>query len=270
MQVGIFHLTSDSTYGLDIHVGKAVMSALTMQKPQVANCSVRKRPLCIPLYIPEKKEKLNPSDYQVYKLQTNPKDKTLAMYSLMVIKGQDIQDLESAYTLVKSLLWGDTLQDFQNKKAFQKEREGLAFTKYIGLWKLEFEKEGFGKGSASLKEFLAVYMHLEESELHKLLAKKIACAQKEHDESKGDGKARCLEKLKLHNKRHNGNGKCHAGKCKKKHCNYHGLCHHDTEECQYYKACRKHVQLTHHITEEQRLRQVCFLRMLKGTPRSAA
>eukprot|EP00957_Ditylum_brightwellii_P091354 6955677-Ditylum_brightwellii.AAC.1 len=71
-------------------------------------------------YMLNKKEKLNPSDYQTYKLQTNSKDDKLAVYLLMakyykvgtlgewlqfinailkVIKGHDIQDLEATYNL---------------------------------------------------------------------------------------------------------------------------------------------------------------------------
>eukprot|EP00957_Ditylum_brightwellii_P112504 8577126-Ditylum_brightwellii.AAC.1 len=88
---------------------------------EFANYLVGNRPPPIMFYVPKKKEKLSPLDYQIYKLQTNPKDKKTAMYSLMVkynkvIKGQGIQNLEAAYTLVKTLLWGDTLQAFQNKE----------------------------------------------------------------------------------------------------------------------------------------------------------
>eukprot|EP00957_Ditylum_brightwellii_P115986 8848323-Ditylum_brightwellii.AAC.1 len=110
-------------------------------------------PLSILFYVLEKKEKLSPSNYQVYKLWTNPKDDKLAVYLLAVkyykvgtpeewlqfidsiskvIKGQDIQDSEAVYTLVKSLLWRDTLQVFQNKETVQKERDGPAFTKCLG------------------------------------------------------------------------------------------------------------------------------------------
>eukprot|EP00957_Ditylum_brightwellii_P059160 4489039-Ditylum_brightwellii.AAC.1 len=131
-------------------------------------------------------------------------------------------------------------------------------------WKMEFKKEGFDLNSVTLKEFLNVCMCLEEAMLHKPFAKKIAHVQKEHDEAKEDRKARCHAKSELHHRRHHGHGKCHAGKQKKKHCNYHGLCHHDTEECNIYKAYRKHAQPTHHITEEQRLRQVCFVKDAKS------
>eukprot|EP00957_Ditylum_brightwellii_P041568 3148384-Ditylum_brightwellii.AAC.1 len=104
-------------------------------------------------------------------------------------------------------------------------------------WKLEFEKEGFNSRSAMPKEFLDTRVHLEEAEIHKPLAKKIACAKKEHDK---DRKEKHHDKSELCNKRHHGQGKCHTGKRKKKYCDYHGLFHHDTKECNYYQACRKH------------------------------
>eukprot|EP00957_Ditylum_brightwellii_P003131 238496-Ditylum_brightwellii.AAC.1 len=42
----------------------------------------KKAPLPIPFYIPDKKGKMSPLDYQILKLQTNPKDKKLAVYLL--------------------------------------------------------------------------------------------------------------------------------------------------------------------------------------------
>eukprot|EP00957_Ditylum_brightwellii_P148093 11275308-Ditylum_brightwellii.AAC.1 len=48
-----------------------------------------------------------------------------------VIKGQDIQDEDSAYLLVKSLLKGDALQVFQNKEKIQEVKDGTAFTKCL-------------------------------------------------------------------------------------------------------------------------------------------
>eukprot|EP00957_Ditylum_brightwellii_P174097 13255882-Ditylum_brightwellii.AAC.1 len=48
-------------------------------------------------------------------------------------------------------------------------------------WKLEFKKEGFDLSFSMLKEFLGVYVRLEETELQKLLKKKIAHAVIEHD-----------------------------------------------------------------------------------------
>eukprot|EP00957_Ditylum_brightwellii_P128914 9833647-Ditylum_brightwellii.AAC.1 len=81
---------------------------------------------------------MSPNDNKVYKLCTNLKDKKSVVYSIMVgiykagthkeliqfmdmidqvIKGQDIMDLDTAYTLVESLLYGDSLQVLQNEEA---------------------------------------------------------------------------------------------------------------------------------------------------------
>eukprot|EP00957_Ditylum_brightwellii_P202418 15330068-Ditylum_brightwellii.AAC.1 len=116
------------------------------------NHLVGNRPPPILLYMPDSEKKLSPLDYQTYKLQTNPKDNKLAVYSLMVkyykvgtpeewfqfinaiahvIKGQNIQDGEAAYSLVKSLLRGDTLQVFQNKEESQETKDDPAFTKCL-------------------------------------------------------------------------------------------------------------------------------------------
>eukprot|EP00957_Ditylum_brightwellii_P163759 12467178-Ditylum_brightwellii.AAC.1 len=48
-----------------------------------------------------------------------------------VIKGQDIQDGDAAYSLVKSLLKGDALQVFQNEESSQEVKESLVFTKCL-------------------------------------------------------------------------------------------------------------------------------------------
>eukprot|EP00957_Ditylum_brightwellii_P059079 4481488-Ditylum_brightwellii.AAC.1 len=48
-----------------------------------------------------------------------------------VIKGQDIQDKDAAYSLVKSLLRGDALQVFKNKDASQDIKDGPNFTKCL-------------------------------------------------------------------------------------------------------------------------------------------
>eukprot|EP00957_Ditylum_brightwellii_P093440 7116173-Ditylum_brightwellii.AAC.1 len=48
-----------------------------------------------------------------------------------VTKGQDIQDGDAAYLLVKSLLKGDALQAFKNKEASQEIKDGSAFTKCL-------------------------------------------------------------------------------------------------------------------------------------------
>eukprot|EP00957_Ditylum_brightwellii_P134124 10225366-Ditylum_brightwellii.AAC.1 len=86
--------------------------------------------------------------------------------------------------------------------------------------------------------------------MHNPLAKKIAHAKKEHDEGRNK---KCHGKSGSYHARYHGQGNCHAGKCKKKYCDYHEFCHHDTKECNNYQACRKHVQPTHCITEEQKL-----------------
>eukprot|EP00957_Ditylum_brightwellii_P211403 15366135-Ditylum_brightwellii.AAC.1 len=46
---------------------------------------------------------------------------------MQVIKGQDIQDGDAAYLLVKSLLKGDTLQVFKYEEASQEVTDGPAF-----------------------------------------------------------------------------------------------------------------------------------------------
>eukprot|EP00957_Ditylum_brightwellii_P041909 3174290-Ditylum_brightwellii.AAC.1 len=132
-------------------------------------------------------------------------------------------------------------------------------------WKLEFKKEGFDLSSFTLKEFLDICIRLEEAELQKPLKKKIARVIKEYDDL--DDK-----KSKLHHKTHQGQSKCyerhilhqqskhHGGKHRKKYCDYHGLCYHDTDKCDLAKSCRKHIQPTHRITEQQRLRQVWFVK----------
>eukprot|EP00957_Ditylum_brightwellii_P110017 8391989-Ditylum_brightwellii.AAC.1 len=102
--------------------------------------------------MPDKEKKLSPSDYQTYKLWTNPKDKKTAVYNLVVkyykvgnpeewlqfmdtiaqvIKGQDIQDRDAAYLLVKSLLKKDALQVFKNEEASQETKDGPTFTKCL-------------------------------------------------------------------------------------------------------------------------------------------
>eukprot|EP00957_Ditylum_brightwellii_P145456 11075843-Ditylum_brightwellii.AAC.1 len=50
-----------------------------------------------------------------------------------VIKGQDIQGGDAAYSLVKSLLKGDALQVFKNKEASQEIKDGPVFTKCLAV-----------------------------------------------------------------------------------------------------------------------------------------
>ena len=115
---------------------------------EFANHNQGNKPLPIPFYMPDNKKKLSLSDYQTYKLRANRKDGKSAVYNLdvkyykvgtpeewlqfmevitQVIKGQDIQDRDAAYLLVKSLLRGDTLQVFKNKEASQDVKNGPEF-----------------------------------------------------------------------------------------------------------------------------------------------
>eukprot|EP00957_Ditylum_brightwellii_P192871 14685151-Ditylum_brightwellii.AAC.1 len=98
---------------------------------EFANNNQGNKPLPIPFYVPNNEKKLSPLDYQTYKLRTNPKDVKSAVCNLFVkyyevrtpeewlqfmdaitqvIKGQDTQDGDAAYLLVKSLLKGDASQ----------------------------------------------------------------------------------------------------------------------------------------------------------------
>eukprot|EP00957_Ditylum_brightwellii_P124189 9467151-Ditylum_brightwellii.AAC.1 len=111
---------------------------------EFANRSVENKPLPIPFYMPDNDKKLSPLDYQAHKLRTNPEDEKLAVYNLVVkyykvgtpeeqlqfmeaitqvIKGQDIQDGDTTYSLVKSLLKGDAPQVFKNKEESQEIKD---------------------------------------------------------------------------------------------------------------------------------------------------
>eukprot|EP00957_Ditylum_brightwellii_P074669 5675416-Ditylum_brightwellii.AAC.1 len=113
---------------------------------EFTNCNFGNKPPPIPFYVPDNEKKLNPLDYQTYKLQTNLKGQKSVVYNLVVkyyevgtpeewlqfmdatiqvIKGQDIQDRDAAYLLVKSLPKGDALQVFKNEEASQETKEGL-------------------------------------------------------------------------------------------------------------------------------------------------
>eukprot|EP00957_Ditylum_brightwellii_P172507 13133610-Ditylum_brightwellii.AAC.1 len=117
-----------------------------------ANHNQGNKPPPIPFYVPNDAKKLSLLDYLTYKLRTNPKDEKSAVYNLVVkyykvgtpekwlpfmdaitqvIKGQDIQDRDAVYLLVKSLLRGDTLQVFKNEEASQDAKDGPAFTKCL-------------------------------------------------------------------------------------------------------------------------------------------
>eukprot|EP00957_Ditylum_brightwellii_P096673 7362634-Ditylum_brightwellii.AAC.1 len=119
---------------------------------EFANRNQASKPPPIPFYVKDDSKKLSPSDYQTYKLRTNPKDEKSAVYNLavpyykvgtleewlqfvgaitQVIKGQDIQDGDAAYLLVKSLLRGDAIQVFNNEEASQDVKDGPNFTKCL-------------------------------------------------------------------------------------------------------------------------------------------
>eukprot|EP00957_Ditylum_brightwellii_P052192 3957433-Ditylum_brightwellii.AAC.1 len=112
-------------------------------------------------------------------------------------------------------------------------------------------------------------IRLEEAELQKLLKKRISCAVKERDESDDN------QKPKPHHERRKGQtkryGRCilcqqskqHGGKQRNKYCDYHGLCYHDTSKCNLAKPCKKYIQLTHRIAEQQRLQQVQLVKDAK-------
>eukprot|EP00957_Ditylum_brightwellii_P097305 7411152-Ditylum_brightwellii.AAC.1 len=112
---------------------------------EFANRNQGNRPLPIPFYMPDNEKKLSSLDYQTSKLCTNPKDEKSVVINLVVryyevgtleewpqfmdaiaqlIKGQDIQDGDTAYSLVKSLLKGDALQVFKNEEASQEVKDG--------------------------------------------------------------------------------------------------------------------------------------------------
>eukprot|EP00957_Ditylum_brightwellii_P171783 13077060-Ditylum_brightwellii.AAC.1 len=103
----------------------------------------------IPFMASKKKSNLSTSDYQTYKLQNSPKDDKSQVHLLKVriykvgtpkkrlqfiegikwgIKGQEIIDDDTAYTLVKSLLHRDSLQNFQNKEKKHTTQSSEGFT----------------------------------------------------------------------------------------------------------------------------------------------
>eukprot|EP00957_Ditylum_brightwellii_P172259 13114070-Ditylum_brightwellii.AAC.1 len=61
-----------------------------------------------------------------------------------VIKGQDIQDGDVAYSLIKSLLKGGALQVFQNEEESQEVKDTTAFTKcLVAVTKYVFPKKAY-------------------------------------------------------------------------------------------------------------------------------
>ena len=134
------------------------------------------------------------------------------------------------------------------------------------LLQYNFEKEGFDLSSSMLKEVLDVCVSLEEAELQKPLKKRIARAAREHEDSDYEKPIKPRHKKRKGQTKRYGRrisrqqSKRHGGKRMKKFCDYHGVCYHDTSECDLAKSRKKHVQLTHRTTEQQRLWQVRFVK----------
>eukprot|EP00957_Ditylum_brightwellii_P181772 13847274-Ditylum_brightwellii.AAC.1 len=51
---------------------------------EFASQNIGNKPAPIPFYVLDSEKKLSPFDYQIYKLRTNPKNKKLAVYNLVV------------------------------------------------------------------------------------------------------------------------------------------------------------------------------------------
>eukprot|EP00957_Ditylum_brightwellii_P155419 11830580-Ditylum_brightwellii.AAC.1 len=89
-----------------------------------------------------------------------------------VIKGQDIQDGDVAYSLVKSLLKGGTLQVFQKKEQSQKVKDGLAFTKCLAaVTEHVFPKKAY----KTQKKYIQNILHF--PALDRVIATKISCKE---------------------------------------------------------------------------------------------
>eukprot|EP00957_Ditylum_brightwellii_P178324 13581522-Ditylum_brightwellii.AAC.1 len=121
------------------------MMKIIKKSLKFANRNQGNKPPPIPFYVADDAKKLTLSDYQTYKLRTNPKDDKSVVYNLVVkyykvrtpeewlqfmdaitqvIKEQDIQDGDAAYSLVKSLLKGDALQVFKDEEVSQDIKDG--------------------------------------------------------------------------------------------------------------------------------------------------
>eukprot|EP00957_Ditylum_brightwellii_P178046 13561858-Ditylum_brightwellii.AAC.1 len=81
---------------------------------------------------------------------------------------------------------------------------------------MEFEKEGFDLSSSTLKEFLGVWVCLEEAELQKPLKKRVAYAAKEHEELDDD------KPIKPRYKRHEGQTKHYGRRISRQQSKSHG------------------------------------------------
>eukprot|EP00957_Ditylum_brightwellii_P211591 15366348-Ditylum_brightwellii.AAC.2 len=97
-----------------------------------ANSLVGNRPPPILFYVLDSNKKLSPSNYQTYKLRTNPKDKKFAVYSLTV-KYYKVGTPEEWFQFVNAIAQGDALQVFQNEEESQYIKDSLAFTKCLAV-----------------------------------------------------------------------------------------------------------------------------------------
>eukprot|EP00957_Ditylum_brightwellii_P130261 9936983-Ditylum_brightwellii.AAC.1 len=95
-----------------------------------ANRNQGNKPLPILFYVPNNEKKSSPSDYQTYKLWTNPKDEKSVVYNLVVKYykvGTPEERLQFMDAIAQSLLKGDALQVFKS----QEIKDGPAFTKCL-------------------------------------------------------------------------------------------------------------------------------------------
>eukprot|EP00957_Ditylum_brightwellii_P200622 15293569-Ditylum_brightwellii.AAC.1 len=60
------------------------MMKISKKSLEFANCNQGNKPLPILFYMANDAKKLTPSDYQAYKLCTNPKDEKSTVYNLIV------------------------------------------------------------------------------------------------------------------------------------------------------------------------------------------
>eukprot|EP00957_Ditylum_brightwellii_P145235 11061671-Ditylum_brightwellii.AAC.1 len=94
---------------------------------EFANRSVRNMPPPILFYVPD----IYNLVVKYYKLGTPEELLQFVEAIVQVIKGQDIQDRDMTYSLVKSLLKEDVLQVFKNKEQSQEVKDDPAFTKCL-------------------------------------------------------------------------------------------------------------------------------------------
>eukprot|EP00957_Ditylum_brightwellii_P063385 4811219-Ditylum_brightwellii.AAC.1 len=102
-------------------------------------------------------------------------------------------------------------------------------------WKPEFKKEGFDLSLSTLKEFLDKEIQVTSRDTS------------QPEQALGEASAKQTS----------------WRKAQEDFFDYHDLSYHDTDKCDVVQARRKHVQPTHHITKQQRLWQVQFVKDVK-------